>query len=112
MKVDYFAGLVVPSVPGTASTTGDTAKSIVAGLSPVPPVSPAINDRSPMQASLPSSVKHEEVNTLPEWCRADCKRLEIIEGVGPGCVRALDAGPWREEWRRLDTMATCPKRMH
>jgi len=50
--------------------------------------------------------------TAPAWCRGDCPALEILPGVGPGCVRALEDGPWREEWRRLDTMATCPERMH
>lgn len=112
MKVDYFAGLPVPGVPGTCLTTGDSAKPIVAGLSPVAPVSPAIIDTTTKPVIIPDIAKHEEVNAIPEWCRADCRQMEIIEGVGTGCVLALDDGPWREEWRRLDTLATCPKRMH
>lgn len=49
---------------------------------------------------------------LPSWCRIGCPSLDVISGVGPGCIRSLADGPWREEWRRLNTMATCPKRMH
>ncbi len=49
---------------------------------------------------------------LPPWCRAGCPSLDIIPGAGPGCARALAGGPWLEEWRRLDTMATCPELMH
>lgn len=50
--------------------------------------------------------------SLPLWCRADCPCLEIIPEVGPGCVRSLADGPWCEEWRQLNSMATCPKKMH
>lgn len=109
MKVDYFAGLPVPGVPGICLTTGGTSKSIVAGLSPVPP---AMIDTTTKPVIITDIAKHEEVNAIPEWCKADCRQMEIIEGVGSGCVLPLDDGPWREEWRRLDTLATCPKRMH
>jgi len=47
---------------------------------------------------------------LPAWCRVDCANLDDIPGIGPGCVRTLGDGPWREEWRHLDTMAACPTR--
>lgn len=50
--------------------------------------------------------------TLPAWCQTGCPSMEVIEGVGPGCVRSIPGGPWSEEWRRLDGMAACPKRMH
>jgi len=47
---------------------------------------------------------------LPSWCRGDCSCLEVIEGLGPGCVRRLTAGPWREEWQRLNSFKACPGR--
>lgn len=52
------------------------------------------------------------VLSFPSWCRSDCERLDIIDGLGPGCVRSLADGPWQEEWRWLDIMLTCPKRLH
>lgn len=111
MKVDYFAGLSVPGVPGTRSATGDGAKPIVAGLSPVSPVSPVKKDCLERQVGPPVFIEHG-VNALPDWCRSDCHSLEVVPGAGAGCVRVLADGPWREEWRRLDTMMTCPKRLH
>lgn len=50
--------------------------------------------------------------TLPEWCQSDCSCLEHIPDVGSGCVKTLADGPWTSAWRRLDTMTTCPKKMH
>jgi len=55
---------------------------------------------------------NDTMTPLPAWCRPDCSSLEVISGVGPGCVREMENGPWLEEWRRLDTMTTCPKRLH
>lgn len=47
--------------------------------------------------------------TVPEPCR-ECARLEIIEGVGAGCVKTLPASsPWQEEWRRTPTDLTVCK---
>ncbi len=44
---------------------------------------------------------------LPLWCRADCPSLEVIQGIGPGCVQRLSEGPWLEKWQRLDRMTKC-----
>lgn len=45
----------------------------------------------------------------PEPCR-DCVHLEIIEGVGAGCLQALpESSPWCEEWRRIPTELTACK---
>lgn len=45
----------------------------------------------------------------PSTCR-ECNRLELIDGI-PGCVRRLDSGPWREEWRLLPgALDRCPKK--
>lgn len=50
--------------------------------------------------------------SLPSWCRVGCPSLDVIPGAGPGCVRSSADGPWIEDWRRLDTLATCPERAH
>lgn len=50
--------------------------------------------------------------TLPAWCKMDCQALEVIEGVGPGCVKTLPDGPWSSEWRRMDSISACPKKMN
>ncbi len=42
----------------------------------------------------------QEPAPVPPCCHG-CNALEIIPGVGAGCVRPLPGGPWREEWRRL-----------
>ena len=55
--------------------------------------------------------KTDPAPALPIWCREDCHYYDAIPGAGSGCILALADGPWQEEWRRLDTMATCPKQL-
>lgn len=57
-------------------------------------------------------ISNESAAPLPSWCRADCSCLDVIPGLGPGCVRQLPPGPWREEWQRLEKLESCPKMAH
>ena len=111
MKVDYFAELSVPTAPDVQLTTGDAKKPSVASFPPLSPVSPVVKIGSGEVPQSPSSVA-QRVDDFPTWCHAGCPALEYISGVGLGCVQVLADGPWHEEWRRLGTMATCPKRVH
>lgn len=74
------------------------------GCTPAPP---ATHGKPNTESKTTALRRIDETPTpaplLPSWCRADCPSLEIIKGVGPGCVRALANGPWREEWRKLGT---------
>ena len=49
----------------------------------------------------------DPATTLPTWCQTGCPCLEIIPEVGPGCIRALEDGLYREEWRALSTTTEC-----
>lgn len=79
----------VPSTEGRTFVTSVTAEKIYCHGEEAKPVLEAID--------------------LPGWCNASCPTLEKIPGHGPGCVQALPAEPWREEWRRLASMTACPK---
>lgn len=88
MRTDYFAGLSVPIVPGSSPSNGDGTKSSVTRVSPVSPPSPTKNTKQEKQRIT---------------CH-DCLSHELLPITGKdvaGCVRRLDSGPWREEWRRI-----------
>ena len=60
------------------------------------------------------SVADEEKTENTIICEG-CPALELLDIAGdqiPGCVRQLESGPWADEWRRIETMTTCPKVMH
>lgn len=41
------------------------------------------------------------MDPAPELCQ-ECGRMEIIPGIGPGCVLpGPETSPWAEHWRRL-----------
>lgn len=61
--------------------------------------SPNSPDSPPEGGKLPVPDQHEPASVPP--CCHGCNALEIIPGVGAGCVRPLPGGPWREGWRRL-----------
>lgn len=56
-----------------------------------------------------AETKPEPAAELPSWCRATCKRLDILQGCSPGCVRSLANGPWRHEWLSLAHIGSCPE---
>lgn len=61
--------------------------------------------KSPVDFILPGK--------LPDGCilrDGRCGWLENLPGVGPGCLFFHGEGPWREEWRRLDSLTACPRR--
>jgi hypothetical protein len=96
-----LAGLNVPGDPGLPPTAGKSAKPRRTWLSPVPPV-------PPVEKSKKGLANGED---LPAPCQ-DCPSCEILTfGCREiaGCVQKLSAGPWREEWRRLDSLTHCPK---
>ena len=95
--------LVSPTLAPLSPPLAQAQPKVVAGL--LAPLAPLAG------AECISSIE-DPATTLPVWCRSDCPALEIIPGAGSGCVRALPDGPWREEWRALGTMATCPKLLH
>lgn len=92
----------------TQSVTGEKATIKVEGLrDDVERCTPII------KAHKAEIVRHltgatESAQSLPSWCRAGCSSLDVIPGAGAGCVQSLGDGQWLEEWRRLDTMMTCP----
>ncbi len=99
-----------------AGTPGTPAKNVVFRRKPLP-----VKQRTPGTPGTPQKNKSEndgkfataraavirllrrsqdEAAVLPSCCHG-CDALEIIPGVGAGCVQPLPGGPWREEWRRL-----------
>lgn len=73
--------------------------------------------RNPQPGNAPQKLRScgsgcivADTPALPSWCWADCSCLEIIEGLGPGCIKQLTCDLWREEWRRLDHLKACPGR--
>lgn len=51
----------------------------------------------------------DQTPALPPFCKADCHCLDVIHGIGPGCVRELASGDWCQEWLSLDRIGSCPK---
>lgn len=72
-----------------------------------------VNLQAQRQNELELPADFYSMDKLPTGCllatRRQCPWLEIIPVVGPGCVLFHENGPWREEWRRFDSIKVCPQ---